>query len=75
MKGGLKWEMTPYVFGACLGDATKNVWTVKPNYILDTSATFRDELVHHYGTLVELCGGKFPTPAPAPEGGEDVGEQ
>ena len=84
MKGGLKWEMTPYVFGACLGDATKNVWTVKPNYILDKDATFNEQLVSHYETLVGLCGGEFPAPAPAPEdgttpegdeSGEDVGEQ
>ena len=83
MKGGLKWEMTPYVFGACLGDATKNVWTVKPNYILDKDATFNEQLVSHYETLVGLCGGEFPAPdsGTTPEGGEsgesgeDVGEQ
>lgn len=79
MKGGLKWEMTPYVFGACLGDATKNVWTVKPNYILDKEATFDDQLTSHYETLVGLCGGKFPTtetePEPDTEGGAEVSGQ
>ena len=62
MKGGLKWEMTPYVFGACLTDASKNVWVINPTYILSQDAEFDRQLTDHYTTLVGLCGGKFPTP-------------
>lgn len=69
MKGGLRWEMTPYVFGACLTEPSKNVWAINPTYILSDDAEFRDQLVSHYTTLVGLCGGEFPTPAPAPTPG------
>lgn len=61
MKGGLKWEMNPYVFGACLTNPTENVWTINPTYVLSDKADFNDQLVKHYETLVDLCGGKFPT--------------
>ena len=61
MKGGLKWEMTPYVFGACLTDSSQNVWTIKPTYELSETASFNKQLVDHYETLVGLCGGSFPS--------------
>lgn len=67
MKGGLKWEMTPYVFGACLTEPSKNVWAINPTYILSDGAEFQDQLVSHYTTLVGLCGGEFPTTGTTPE--------
>jgi hypothetical protein len=77
MKGGLRWEMTPYVFGACLTEPSKNVWSINPTYILLEGAEFDAQLTKHYETLVGLCGGKFPAPAPTeptPDGGEEVGD-
>lgn len=83
-RGGLKWDMSPYVFGACLSQDTRinNIWTVKPNYILSGDVEFDDQLTNHYETLVKLCGGLFPTTETAPdtdtttpEGGAEVSGQ
>ena len=55
MKGGLKWEMNPYVFGACLKDSADNIWTIKPNYTISEDAEYDERLIGHYETLVKLC--------------------
>lgn len=55
MKGGLKWEMNPYVFGACLKDSADNIWTIKPHYIISDDAEYDERLIGHYETLVKLC--------------------
>jgi hypothetical protein len=55
MKGGLKWEMNPYVFGACLKDSADNIWTIKPQYIISEDAEYDERLIGHYETLVKLC--------------------
>ena len=55
MKGGLKWEMNPYVFGACLKDSADNIWTIKPHYIISEDAEYDERLIGHYETLVKLC--------------------
>lgn len=55
VKGGLKWEMTPYVFGACLKDSADNIWTVKPNYIISEDAEYDERLIGHYETLIKIC--------------------
>lgn len=56
VKGGLKWDMNPYVFGACLKDSADNIWTVKPTNVLSEDAEFDERLVGHYTTLLRLCG-------------------
>ncbi|MBO5826943.1 MAG: hypothetical protein J6R59_00495 [Paludibacteraceae bacterium] len=55
MKGSLKWEMTPYVFGACLKDSADNIWTVNPNYIISDDAEYDERLIAHYETIIKLC--------------------
>jgi len=55
VKSGLKWEMTPYVFGACLKDSADNIWTVKPNYIISEDAEYDERLIGHYETLIKIC--------------------
>lgn len=57
IKGGLKWDMNPYVFGACLKDSADNIWTVTPKNIISEDAEYDERLVGHYTTLVRLCGG------------------
>ena len=56
MKGGLKWDMNPYVFGACLKDSGDNIWTVSANSIINEDAEFDERLIRHYNTLIRLCG-------------------
>lgn len=56
MKGGLKWDMNPYVFGACLKDSGDNIWTVSANSVISEDAEFDERLIGHYTTLVRLCG-------------------
>ena len=56
MKGGLKWDMNPYVFGACLKDSGDNIWTVSANSIINEDAEFDERLIGHYTTIVRLCG-------------------
>ena len=56
MKGGLKWDMNPYVFGACLKDSGDNIWTVSANSIINEDAEFDERLIGHYTTLIRLCG-------------------
>ena len=55
VKGGLKWEMNPYVFGACLKDSADNIWTVNPHYVITEDAEYDERLISHYETLVKLC--------------------
>ena len=55
VKGGLKWEMTPYVFGACLKDSADNIWTVKPHYIISEDVEYDERLIGHYETLIKIC--------------------
>lgn len=56
MKGGLKWDMNPYVFGACLKDSGDNIWSVSANSVISEDAEFDERLIGHYTTLVRLCG-------------------
>lgn len=56
MKGGLKWDMNPYVFGACLKDSGDNIWSVSANSIINEDAEFDERLIGHYTTIVRLCG-------------------
>lgn len=56
MKGGLKWDMNPYVFGACLKDSGDNIWAVSANSIINEDAEFDERLIGHYTTLIRLCG-------------------
>lgn len=56
MKGGLKWDMNPYVFGACLKDSGDNIWSVSANSIINEDAEFDERLIRHYTTIVRLCG-------------------
>lgn len=56
VKGGLKWDMNPYVFGACLKDSADNIWTVTPTNIISEDAEFDERLIGHYSTLIRLCG-------------------
>lgn len=56
MKGGLKWDMNPYVFGACLNDSGDNIWSVSANSIINEDAEFDERLIGHYTTIVRLCG-------------------
>ena len=56
MKGGLKWDMNPYVFGACLKDSGDNIWSVSANSIINEDVEFDERLIGHYKTLVRLCG-------------------
>lgn len=56
MKGGLKWDMNPYVFGACLKDSGDNIWSVSANSIITEDVEFDERLIGHYTTLVRLCG-------------------
>ena len=56
MKGGLKWDMNPYVFGACLKDSGDNIWSVSANSIINEDVEFDERLIGHYTTLVRLCG-------------------
>lgn len=56
MKGGLKWDMNPYVFGACLKDSGDNIWSVSANSIITEDVEFDERLIGHYSTLVRLCG-------------------
>lgn len=56
MKGGLKWDMNPYVFGACLKDSGDNIWSVSANSIINEDAEFDERLIGHYTTLIRLCG-------------------
>lgn len=56
MKGGLKWDMNPYVFGACLKDSGDNIWSVSAKSIINEDAEFDERLIGHYTTLVRLCG-------------------
>ena len=55
IKGGLKWEMNPYVFGACLKDSDDNIWTVSPKCVISEDAEYDERLVGHYITLVRIC--------------------
>lgn len=55
MKGGLKWEMNPYVFGACLKDSGDNIWTINASNIINEDAEYDERLIGHYTTLVKLC--------------------
>ena len=55
IKGGLKWEMNPYVFGACLKDSDDNIWTVSPKCVINEDAEYDERLVGHYITLVRIC--------------------
>lgn len=56
IKGGLKWEMNPYVFGACLKDNEDNVWTITPKCVISEDAEYDERLIGHYTTLIKLCG-------------------
>ena len=56
MKGGLKWDMNPYVFGACLKDSGDNIWSVSANSIINEDVEFDERLIGRYTTLVRLCG-------------------
>lgn len=56
VKGGLKWDMNPYVFGACLKDSADNIWTITPKNIISEDAEYDERLIGHYSTLVRLCG-------------------
>lgn len=56
MKGGLKWDMNPYVFGVCLKDSGDNIWSVSANSIINEDAEFDERLIGHYTTLIRLCG-------------------
>lgn len=55
MKGGLKWDMNPYVFGACLKDSADNIWSVSPKCMISEDAEYDERLIGHYETLVKLC--------------------
>ena len=55
MKGGLKWDMNPYVFGACLKDSADNIWSVSPKCVISEDAEYDERLIGHYETLVKLC--------------------
>lgn len=55
MKGGLKWDMNPYVFGACLNDSADNIWTITPKCVISEDAEYDARLTGHYETLVKLC--------------------
>ena len=56
MRGGLKWDMNPYVFGVCIKNADDNVWTVSPTSIICEDAEYDERLIGHYQTLIKLCG-------------------
>ena len=56
MKGGLKWDMNPYVFGACLKDSGDNIWSVSANSIINEDAEFDERIIGHYTTIVRLSG-------------------
>lgn len=55
-KSTLKWDMNPYVFGACIKEANTNVWSITPSSIIEDGVEFDDRLISHYKTLVKLCG-------------------
>ena len=53
-KGTLRWEITPYVFDACIAKG-QNVWTGRPAYILE-DCEFVSELVEHYNHMIKITG-------------------
>ena len=52
--GALNFEFTPWLFRALLKDSTKNVWEVKPNYVLSSEAEFDQEFIDRYEHIVKV---------------------
>ena len=50
----LKWDMNPYVFGACLKDSGDNIWTVSPSSVISDDAEYDERLLGHYNTIIRL---------------------
>ena len=55
MKGSLKWDMNPYIFGVCLKDSADNIWTLVPKSIISEDAEYDERLVAHYETIIRIC--------------------
>ena len=53
-KGTLRWDITPYVFDACIKTG-ENVWSGRPVYILE-ECEFVDELIRHYEHVIKVTG-------------------
>lgn len=53
--GKLRWEMNPYVFGACLVDSDDNIWSCKPSYVISEDAEFDSRLISHYHEIISIC--------------------
>ena len=56
-RGTLRWEITPYIFGACLQKDTENLWTITPKYILENN-TFEPMIIENYEHIIRVCGPK-----------------
>ena len=50
----LRWDMNPYVFGACLKDSGDNIWTVTANSVISEDAEYDERLLGHYTTIVRI---------------------
>ena len=57
-KGTLRWDITPYVFDACIKTG-ENVWTGRPNYVLE-DCEFVNELIEHYNHVIKVTGPATP---------------
>ena len=53
-KGTLRWDITPYVFNACIKSG-ENVWTGRPAYVLE-ECEFVGELIRHYEHVIKVTG-------------------
>lgn len=53
-KGTLRWDITPYVFNACLKTG-ENIWKGRPAYVLE-ECEFVDELLNHYKHVIKVTG-------------------
>lgn len=58
IKGTLRWDITPYVFDACIKSG-ENIWKGRPAYILE-DCEFVDELIQHYNHVIKVTGPATP---------------
>lgn len=53
VRGELRFDLTPYIFGACLS-SKEHIWTVRPTHILDENTELIEKLVDAYEHTIKV---------------------
>lgn len=56
-QGVLRFDITPYIFGACLTEGSAGKWIVKPLHVLDTAGSgLNKQLIDAYEHTIKVTG-------------------